>query len=214
MGIDRRNEQGTRGTINWRAFDAAKDRLRIAETKVTAMRAANDISLLAGLWEEFLTVQQQVFLRLRKAFEQGPARAWWSNVDIERRADEMLQYVMQARHANEHNIDNVTKAEPSHLLIRPKEGNQLTFKHFIAYNTGQVSMVSMDREAAAKTVISFVPANIVLAQVHDRNNYYDPPTSHLGQPIEATPIRVAELTISYLANKMTEAQANFGPSVT
>jgi hypothetical protein len=61
--------------IDWRAFDGAKEKLRIAHSKVTAMRTASDIHVLAGLWEEFLTVQQQVFLRLKKAFEHGPSQA-------------------------------------------------------------------------------------------------------------------------------------------
>jgi hypothetical protein len=201
--------KGSRGTINWRAFDAAKEKLSIAHSKVAAMRAANDIYALAGLWEEFLTLQQQVFLRLRKAFEHGQSQAWSDAVFNEQRTDEMLKYILHARNANEHGIDNITETSPSQLTIKPKEGTTLSVKHMIVDSRGPAPWVAMDHETMAKAVVSFLPATIKLVRVRDRGIDYDPPTNHLGQRLDATPIIVAELTTSYLARKVTEAENQF-----
>jgi hypothetical protein len=88
-----------------KAIEAAKEKLKLAREKVAAMSTANQINMLAQLWEEFLTLQQQVFLRLKKAFECGPSKYWSDQLQFERRTDPMLQYVEQARHANEHGIE-------------------------------------------------------------------------------------------------------------
>lgn len=174
------------------------------------MKAANDILALARLWQEFLTVQQQVFLRLKKAFEHGPSKAWSDTVTHEHRSDDTLQYAMHARNADEHGIDNVTEILPSHLSIRPKQGDTITFKHFIARSNGNSAQVTMDNEAAANVIITFKPASIKLARVLDRGIYYDPPTVHFGQQIEATPILVAELIVSYLSDKVADTGGKFG----
>lgn len=91
-------------TIDQKALEAAHERLQRARDKVAAMEAAVNMRMLAQSWEEFLTLQQQVFLRLRKAFEGGRSKGWFDSVVNEQRNDDMLKYVMHARHADEHGI--------------------------------------------------------------------------------------------------------------
>jgi hypothetical protein len=111
--------EGPQRNRDGRAFEGAKEKLRVARGKLDEMRAANQITKLARLWEEILTVQQQIFLRLRKAFEHGPSKAWSDSITNDQRSDAMLQYVMHARNANEHGIDNIIETRHSRLKINP-----------------------------------------------------------------------------------------------
>lgn len=46
--------------------------------------------------------------------------------------------------------------------------------------------------------------------VRDRGVNYDPPTSHLGNPIVSSVISISELTILYLGNKIHEGETRLG----
>lgn len=196
--------------MNDKAFEAAKERLHVARGKVAAMTTASDIKILAQLWEEFLTVQQQVFLRLKKAFERGPSKLWSDTIDHERRTDDMLRYVEQARHANEHGINNITEKHNSMVAIKPRDGStSLSVDYMEIDNTGPITKIVMDPATAAKISIDFTPGSVKLIAVRNRGVNYDPPSSHLGYPIICSPIPIAELTIEYLAKKINEAEVMF-----
>lgn len=199
-----------------KAFEGAKEKLQIAHAKVAAMRAASDVASLARLWEEFLTAQQQVFLRLKKAFEQGPSKAWCDSITNDQRSDDMLQYAMHARNANEHGIENITDTKPQQLGIKLRPDTSVAVNELTLDARGSSPKVTMDAETAANFAavgasIVFTPGSIKLVAVRDRGIDYEPPTSHFGVQITQSPLHIAELTALYLSNKIVEAQSKFDP---
>src|SRR5215212_3593096 len=100
-----------------KAFAAAQDKLRAARSKYEAMRGASDLGALSSLWSEFLTEVHRVYSRLIKATEVGVSKGWSDGVKNERKTDDMLCYVHQARHADEHGIEQITNPKPASLTI-------------------------------------------------------------------------------------------------
>jgi hypothetical protein len=192
------------------ALEAAKEKLQHAREKVAAMTAATDIRMLARLWEEFLTLQQQVFLRLKKAFEHGHSKLWSDTVINDQRSDEMLRYLKHARNADEHGIHKITETNTGGLGIRPRQGDTLHVNRMVLDTRGPTPVIAMDQETASNALIVFIPASVKVIAVRDRGVNYDPPTSHLGNPIVSSVISMAALTVSYLANRMQEGEIKFG----
>lgn len=189
------------------AFARAKLECETAQTKLSAMRTAPDIKTLAALWSEFLTSAQRCFTKLRKATEAGPSKGWMDQVVHTRNQDELLSYILHARNADEHGIKAITEEKDATFSLRPKVGTDLHIKSF-AITGGQILI---DRETADKVVMEFTPRTIRLAPVTDRGRTYDPPRTHLGQPVDnPDPITVAELASSYLAGIVAEAAQKFG----
>jgi hypothetical protein len=195
--------------MNAKALEAAKEKLDIARDKVAAMSAARDIKMLAQLWEEFLTLQQQVFLRLKKAFELGPSKSWSDRLQFERRTDAMLQYVEQARHANEHGIENITETAQSKIAFKPRQGNSISVNYMEIDTKNNSTKISMDPVTAAQIEFEFIPGSVELLKIKNRGVEYAPPSSHFGKAITCSPIYIADLTNTYLYNKIIEAEARF-----
>jgi hypothetical protein len=195
--------------MNEKALEAAKEKLQHAREKVSAMTAATDIRILARLWEEFLTLQQQVFLRLSKAFERGHSKSWSDAVINEKRSDDMLRYVMHARNADEHGINSISEANMGKVTINPRQGMTLSVNRMVVDTRGPTPIIAMDPETAANATITFIPASVKVLPVRDRGVDYNPPTSHLGDPIISSPISIAEMTISYLEKKIHEGETRF-----
>jgi hypothetical protein len=193
------------------ALAAAKEKLRLAEAKLAAMRDARTLDELATLWEEFVAEQHRVFLRLRKATEHGPGKGWFDQIINEQRSDELLKYLLHARDAAEHGIEKITEKKPSRIGIGPKQGNKLEIGYLeLKSHPGGIQMIKGDPKTMEQIAITFVPGKVQLVAVTDRGTIYQPPTSHLGKAIgDVNPISVAELAVAYLDAKVGEAEAKY-----
>lgn len=190
-----------------KAFESATGKVSVALEKAAAMKLATEASALARLWEEFLTVQQQVFLRLKKAFEHGASKQLSDAIVNDQRSDDMLKYVLHARNADEHGVDAVSETVQPRLSINPKAGGELRVNHLVLDSRRSFPVVTMDKETAENVVIAFHPAEVYLIRVRDRGVYYDPPTKHLGRSITPTPIVVADLLTKYLATRIAQGKS-------
>lgn len=186
--------------MNDKAFEAAKEKLQLAREKAAAMSVASDIRMLAQLWEEFLTLQQEVFLRLKKAFELGPSKSWSDSLQHERREDAMLQYVEQARHANEHGIEKITETDHSKIAFKPRQGNSINVEYMEIDNTGHTTKIVMDPSTAVQISFEFIPGSVKLFKVRNRG---------VDNHITCYTVYIADLTTTYLSNKISEAEALF-----
>jgi hypothetical protein len=104
-----------------------------------------------------------------------------------RRSDELLRYVHQARHAEEHGIDPISTEKPAHMAINPKKG----ITHTIGYMERRGGQLMFDPETAKNIVITFHPAQVRLLPVVNRGVVFRPPVTHLGVRIDdgLSPIR-------------------------
>lgn len=168
------------------------------------MKSARNLKSLSQLWSEFLTENQRFYTRMVIACKTGPASAWWGAIMKERNADPLLQYLHQARHADEHGIADITEVRPGGIGLTFKPGTVIKRLHM--GNAG----IAMDRESASNVKVEFFPTDLDLVTVVNRGVSYAPPTQHLGSPIQkVNPISVASLAIEYLSKVRSYAEQNY-----
>lgn len=151
----------------------------------------------------------RVFLRLKKATEHGAGKGWFDHIVNEQRNDELLGYLLHARDAAEHGIDQITEKRAGSVGIRSK-GNCLHVKELRLQSSPHGLQVTGDPETLKQLVVEFIPGTVHLIAVVDRGVVYQPPKNHLGKAIEnPNPIAAAELAIVYLEMKLAEAEAYY-----
>lgn len=87
----------------------AEARLRLARTHASALRACKSHDEFTDTWYQFLVTYKNVYTALEQAAKgSAQSRQWFGGKKNERRDDPLLQYLFQARDADEHGIEPVT----------------------------------------------------------------------------------------------------------
>ena len=95
-----------------------------------------------------------------------------------RKKDPLLVYLINARGADEHTVNEIVSREPGGIGINPAEGNSLYIEE-MTINKGTISIKSPQ-----KIRVDFIPARTKLLPVVNRGRTYPIPISHRGTPID------------------------------
>ncbi len=189
------------------SFGKACAALENAKSKLEQMNVARDLRSLSSLWSEYLTEVQRFYTRMVIACKQGPSSAWWGSIKSARNSDPLLQYLHQARHADEHGISEITEAEPGSILIDGRDGT-LSLRN-LSMKDGRLSF---EADRPHNVEVTFEPARLHLIPVYNRGKCYDPPTRHLDKDIaDGGPLSVASLAIEYLEGVRDHAEKTYRP---
>jgi hypothetical protein len=90
----------------------------------------------------------------------------------------LLSYLVNARGADEHTVDEIVGREPGGLGIGTAEGNSLYIER-MEFNNGHVFIQSPQRIR-----VEFIPARATLLSVTNRGRTYPVPTTHLGANVD------------------------------
>lgn len=183
-------------------FDAAAQSLDQCRQIVTDMNQVLDAARMEILWSDFLIGSQRVFSKLAAASE-GKSAAWFGKIAKERGEDELLVYVHQARHADEHGLEKVASPVGGDLQVNEDAaGKGMLIKEL---RIGNGSVENLDAENAA---IRFNPADAVLHPVKNRGRTYPPPNTHEGKPwTENNAQAVAKAVLAYMEKTVAEGKA-------
>jgi hypothetical protein len=189
------------------AFERAEHELVQAKAKSDAMSKARTIFEVRDLWSEFLTCSQRFFSRIAAGSESKDA-VWHNVVRSARRKDPLLQYLEQARHADEHGIARIAEGKIGKLEIGgPGSGSGYVKSVMILNDTLVV-------ENDSAVTVAFERPGIILNEVVNRGVSYAVPTEHEGKPIEeATPFRLAALGIAYMESVLAGAKRRLADNV-
>ena len=182
------------------AITQARQKLEKAREALNRLEATEDAVAVEEAWIDFLIPASSVYQKLRAGVQADPkSRQWMGEKNVERTADPLLSYVQQARNADEHGIERVTKASNSHVTLAP--GSWATFR--------KGPQNSWDIVAMSPGAITEPLDRAALAPVTDRTGKTDaPPLSHLGQPVtDVSPRAVAKLALAYLEQLVADAEA-------
>lgn len=91
------------------ALAAAKERLDYAREEASKCVSGPGHAVLAKHWVSFLVFSNQFFNKLKAGAKSDPARTWFEGVEKTRGDDDLLSYVLHARHAAEHGLGIVTQ---------------------------------------------------------------------------------------------------------
>src|SRR5258705_7260992 len=89
------------------AFGRAREEAGKATQKIAEIRQAKTLREITDLWSGFLTDIQRSYTKLRIACRSGPSKGWCDNVFHTRNADDLLNYVLHARNADEHGVAKI-----------------------------------------------------------------------------------------------------------
>lgn len=184
-------------------LEQAKERLEIAESHFATLKAARDYKEFRIAWTQFLLALNSVFSKLEQGVK-GCSKSdpWFGQIKGQRRKDQLLQYLHQARNADEHGIRPVSELKSGGFSIG-KGGESV---HIVSMKDGVVTL-GQNPDGSFPTVEVY-PSRAILAEVFDdlHKDSFPPPREHLGKPLEDNlPVTVAVLGIAFVRKTLEEA---------
>lgn len=180
-----------------KAIAKASRELMRCQRKLQQMQFSTDVSELADAWSDFLDASQRFFNKITNG---AKGSGWFGKRVIERKTDPLLQYIHQARHADQHGIGDIVLER--HLPVINIGGSGTLQKLVIGPN-----MLIRELQHDPSIKVEFQPAGVQLIAVENGNQVYPVPSTHLGKPIaSANPIHVAELVCDYMSELLREAE--------
>lgn len=176
-----------------------------AREAIEKMGAAASLDEYEEHWKEFMRRIERCWSKAHAHYGKSPKwNGWQGKIDRLRRADPLLSYLVNARGAEEHTVNEITTRHPGAISINPAEGNSLYIER-MEINSGAVSIRSPQ-----KLKIEFTPARVGLVPVTNRGRTYATPTSHLGNSIDASDVQaVASLALRFYEQILRDAEAFF-----
>lgn len=180
--------------------------LRTAARAVDGMRNAKSLEEFEAEWRAFLTCLEKAWIKVERSCQafRNKFDPWQSKYHRLRKKDMLLRYLKQARDADNHSIQEFTNIEPGSRSIRFANPHGGYIKHMEIQGS---EIVSYEGDPI---VIEDKPPHPVAVPIKNNGEWYNPPTSHLDQPITTHhPIVLAELGLKFYENYVSEIENKF-----
>jgi len=116
----------------------------------------------------------------------------------------LLSYLVNARGAEEHTVNEIVGREPGGIGINAAEGNSLYIER-MEINDGNIFIQSPQRIR-----VDFIPARTTLLPVTNRSRIYPVPTTHLGATVDSNNvISIAEAGAQFYEAFLAQAEGFF-----
>ena len=181
--------------------------MKLEKTKIELNAAQHAIERLkkAETYPEIKAAWQDVVSRLEKTWTKaklectgcvGEARRLLDTAAASRSSDELLIYLSQARHADQHSLESGTSWSLG-MRIEVPPGASVT----LDFEKGTAQAQDGDVQVAvAGPVYALIP-------VKNRGVTFNPPEQHLGNPVKGTdPITVAETGFSFYSQLVSDLE--------
>lgn len=187
-------------------LDAAKKELESAKRALALMKNAESFEIFDEEWRDFLSCLEKLWNKTERGCQhiKNKFQPWQGKYTKLRRKDMLLRYLRQARDADNHSIQEVAEFKPGHRTMNFVNPSGGYIKHMKIQN-GQIAHYEGD-----PMIITDHPATIEAVKVKNSGKWYNPPSSHLGQPvISHHPVVIAELGLNFYEQFIQEAEATF-----
>lgn len=188
------------------AIDKAQARLDKARTSLARIRASTSYADFVSAWTDFLVNANSVYTILEQGAKSSPqCRQWFGGKKKERRADPLLQYLHQARNADEHGLEPVSQLRGGSFSLSA-EGS-IHIERLAIDGNGNIDL-RLGPDSTGKPVIKLTPATAVLLPVTDDRfgATFQPPLEHKGVKLtDTSPAAVAALGLVYHEALLAEA---------
>jgi hypothetical protein len=184
------------------------EQLQKAIKNIEGMELANSLDEYEESWTDFLHNLERAWNKATNHLSKSPKFQGWNRrgqVESLRRTDSLLAYLINARGAEEHSIEDITTREAGGFGINPAFGNTLHLKSIKTDGTGNVSI-----ESDQPYKITFFSSSIKLLPVINRGRKYEVPASHLGKLLSTNkPIELAKIAVEFYQGYFKEAESHF-----
>lgn len=185
--------------------DAPYIELSKARVAITAMREAKSLDEFEEHWKEFLGRLERVWNKAFSHFGKSPKWSGWKGkAEGLRKTDPLLSYLVNARGAEEHTVNEIVGREPGGIGINAAEGNSFYIER-MEINDGNIFIQSPQRIR-----VDFIPARTTLLLITNRGRTYPVPTAHLGAAVDPNNvIQIAEAGAQFYEGFLAQVEGYF-----
>jgi hypothetical protein len=176
---------------------------RLSRARVALERASNsaqDLTLFASAWSDFLLASNNVFSKLKEGSKgYNESERWFAQKISERKVDPLLRYLHHARNSDEHGLELTTSMQ-----------RRFETKSNDIFGRSSIVVAGENPQVTSSThkVEPVGAAKAILISVLDRGVRYDPPETHLGEEIVCgDPIVAGNLMILFLQRMIEESKS-------
>jgi len=188
------------------SLDAAKKELESARRALKLMKNTESFDIFDEEWRDFLNCLEKLWNKTERGCQhvKNKFQPWQGKYTALRRKDMLLRYLKQARDADNHSIQEVAEVKPGRRTMNFANPGGGYIKSMSIRN-GQIEHYEGD-----PMIITDHPATIEAIKVKNSGKWYNPPNTHLNQPvISHHPIVIAELGLSFYECFIKETEVTF-----
>ena len=169
------------------------------------MRTSGSLGAFEESWKQFLHRIERVWNKAQAHYGRSPKwHGWASKHEHRRKKDPLLCYLIHARGADEHSINEIVEHQSGGIGINPAEGTSLRINRMQQRN----GRLLIDADQPLK--IEVIPGRVTLIPVTNRGRVYPVPTVHLGQPVDPRGVpELATLAVEYYRSALMAADTFF-----
>jgi len=179
--------------------------LERARSSINTMQASNSLDEFEENWKDFLHRIERVWNKTANHYGKSPKWNGWQGKILKlRKDDQLLSYLINARGAEEHTVDDVVGRQSGGIGINPAEGNSLYIEH-LSFNGPNIFIKSPQ-----KIKVEFFAARTVLLPIKNRGRVYPVPKNHLGKQVDSSNvIQIAEIALEFYRKFIEEVEQAF-----
>lgn len=186
-------------------FRQAKIEIQSAERAITKLKDAKTFDEFEDAWKNYLNNIEKCWKKVERICQpiKNKFQPWQGQFVRLRRKDMLLKYLLHARNADQHSIQEI---------IEHKQGG-VAFKH--PGGSGFVESMKIvngviTEYIGSPLIVENYPSKIELLKFKNRSGWYNPPTQHLDQNLEKRdPISVAQKGLEFYKQFLEEAERKF-----
>lgn len=185
---------------------APKVELDKALKSIIEMESAKSLDDFEESWKSYLFRLERCFNKAQAHYKKSPKwDAWWGTYKRLRASDDLLAYLVNARGAEEHSVEEIVGRDGGGIGIKAADGNSVHIESMSIDGRGNIHIRSPQTLR-----IDFIPEKMTLLPVLNRGRVYAAPLSHLGKPINPGDVCAnARLAHSFYAEFLLSAEQYF-----
>ena len=190
----------------------AESRLRVAQKAAADIKECKSYHDFVDAWYTFITAAKNIWTVLEQGAKvSSQSKQWFGSKAKQRRSDDLLQYLFEARNDDEHVIEEVTEHVPGSLAIgvaKPGYSNSVRIEN-LSIKGGKVTIGGLHGLDGKPVLVEQTVPHPRLSKIRPRGrSEMSPPTSHLGAQLrDNSPVTVAETALIYLAALVEDARS-------
>lgn len=187
---------------------AARNEIRIAQKALFGMRQSNNFEDFEDEWKTYLASIEKAWVKTERSCQhiRNKFQPWQGTFLRQRKKDPLLRYLKHARNSDHHSIQGLAEQMPGSFQAIVPGGGFTYIEKLVTGPDGRV----VEYKGNKPIEITELPDRIELTRVKDGGNWYNAPTSHLGELLEwPDPFVVAELGIKYYEKYIHEVEEKF-----
>jgi hypothetical protein len=179
--------------------------LKLAMLSIDAMKTAASLDDFEESWKTFLHRIERIWNKVANHYGKSPKWNGWQGKFLKlRKEDPLLSYLINARGAEEHTVDDIVTRQAAGIGIGPAEGNYLYIEHMT------IDGPNISIKSPQKIKIDFIAERTVPLPVKNRGRVYSVPISHLGNVIDSSSvIFIAEAGLNFYLELIKEVEHAF-----